>query len=62
MKSQHSNEQNYLFITPPEYEEATVKEGAVMVAESGNENDDSVEIKIGIKVRKIQSNFLYNID
>ena len=30
IKSQHSNEQNYLFITPPEYEEATVKEGAAV--------------------------------
>ncbi len=36
MKSKHSDEQNYLFITPTEYEEATVKEGVVVVAESGN--------------------------
>lgn len=52
MKSKHCNEQNYLFIPPPEYEEATVKEGAVMVAESGNENDDTVEIKIGHQGKK----------
>ena len=42
MKSKHSDEQNYLFITPTEYEEATVKEGAVVVAESSN--DDNVGI------------------
>ena len=54
MKSKHSNEQNYLFITPPEYAEATVNEGAVTVAESGNESDDSdsVEIKIGHQGKK----------
>ena len=42
MKSKHSNKQNCLFTTPPEYmEETVVKEGTVTVAESGNESGDS---------------------
>ena len=49
MKSKHCNEPNYFFITPPEYEEATVKEGAVM---GDDENNDSVEIKIGHQGKK----------
>ena len=66
MKSKHSDKQDYLLITPPEYKEAkVVKEDTVTVAEESDVHDDDddgvEELKIGNQ-GKIQSNFLYNID